>query len=96
MNAECLKKIRRLGANAESRKRIIASFWRCQPQHIYTEKYRQALLERYPAGLVDEVEIQALLMSWNKPAAKWLLLRSDLIRAVRLGLTQGRNALRSS
>lgn len=69
MNAEGLKKIRRLGANAQSRKRITAPFMRCQNQDVCVEKYRSALLQRYPVGLLENVEVQALLMSWSKLAS---------------------------
>ena len=70
MNAECLEKIRRLGVNAGSRKRIVGAFWRRQTQDVYTEEYRSALLQRYPAGLIDRDEIQALLTSWSKAAPR--------------------------
>ena len=79
MNAEGLKKIRRLGANAQSRKRITTPFMRCQNEDVCVEKYRSALLQRYPVGLLENVEVQALLMSWNKPAPIRSFMQSEFI-----------------
>lgn len=64
MNAECRVKIRRLAVNADVRKRVIGAIRRSQMQVLQTAEYRIALLERYPAGLIDAAEIEALLESW--------------------------------
>ncbi|KAA0987332.1 hypothetical protein FQ192_22140 [Pseudomonas sp. ANT_J12] len=64
MNAESRVKIRRLAANADVRKRVIGAFWRRQMLVRQTAEYRIALLHRYPAGLVNDAEIEALLESW--------------------------------
>ncbi len=64
MNAESRVRIRRLAANADVRKRLIGAFWRSQMLVRRTAEYRVALLQRYPAGLIDDGEIEALLESW--------------------------------
>ncbi len=68
MNAGCQKKIRRLTANTYSRKRMIGASWRRQAPGMQTHEYRTALLQRYPVGLIDDVEIEALLKSWPRRA----------------------------
>ncbi|WP_428552031.1 hypothetical protein [Pseudomonas edaphica] len=71
MNAESRVKIRRLAANADVRKRVIGAFWRSQMLVRQTAEYRIALLHRYPVGLVNDAEIEALLESWplHRPLA---------------------------
>ncbi|MDI1330604.1 hypothetical protein [Pseudomonas sp.] len=64
MNAECRVKIRRLAANADARKRMIGALWRSQMLVVQTAEYKIALLQRYPVGLIDDAEIEALLKSW--------------------------------
>ena len=66
MNAESRVKIRRLAANADVRKRVIGAFWRSQMLVRQTAEYRIALLHRYPAGLVNDAEMDALLESWPR------------------------------
>lgn len=65
MNAECRKKIRYLNAEAGSRKRVIGALWRNQMQVLKTAEYKISLLQRYPAGLIEDAEIEALLKSWR-------------------------------
>lgn len=36
----------------------------CELVLLQTAEYRAALLRRYPAGLIEEAELQALLKSW--------------------------------
>ena len=43
------------------------------------EKYRSALLQRYPVGLLEDVEVHALLMSWSKPSPIRSFMESELI-----------------
>lgn len=66
MNAECRKRIRRLTANTDSRKRMIRAPWRNQMPVMQTAEFRAALLQRYPVGLIDDAELEALLNSWPR------------------------------
>lgn len=64
MNTECRKRIRRLAANTSSRKRMFGVPLRSQVAMMQTAEYRAALLRRYPVGLIDDAEIEALLKGW--------------------------------
>lgn len=60
MSAACRGKVRltysREKKNAAQRKRQI-------PQ-LQTAEYRAVLLKRYPVGLIEDVELEALLKDW--------------------------------
>lgn len=63
MNAGCRKKLGRLAANVGSRKRMIGALWKRPMPVMQTDEFKATLLQRYPTGLIEDAEIEALLNS---------------------------------